>query len=225
MPIALGQAASHSAWLEQEPKPSASICSTIATTRRSRSGWPWGSRLRWATLAAVKSEAEAFGQAATQAPQPMQAAASMARSAASLGTGMALPSGALPVRTETKPPAAMIRSKAPRSTIRSLTTGNAAARQGSMVTVSPSRKLRMWSWQVVVCGRGPCGRAVDHDPALAADPLAAVVVEGDRLLAAADQALVDDVEHLQERHVGADVAGLVGDELALATGGPSAARR
>ena len=86
-------------------------------------------------MAAVKSMAEAFGQAATQAPQPMQAAASMARSAASLGTGIALPSGALPVRTETKPPAAMIRSKAPRSTIRSLMTGNGAARQGSIVEV------------------------------------------------------------------------------------------
>ncbi len=48
-------------------------------------------------MAAVKSIAEAFGQAATQAPQPMQAAASMARSAFSLRIGIALPSGALPV--------------------------------------------------------------------------------------------------------------------------------
>ena len=48
-------------------------------------------------MAATKSMAEALGQAATQAPQPMQAAASMARSAFSLGIGMALPSGAPPV--------------------------------------------------------------------------------------------------------------------------------
>src|SRR5947208_13825117 len=101
MPIPLGQAASHSAWFEQEPKPSASIVSTMFTTRRYRSGCPWGSRLRCAILAAVNSEAEALGQAATQAPQPMQAAASMARSAAGLGTGIALPSGALPLGTET----------------------------------------------------------------------------------------------------------------------------
>ncbi len=68
----------------------------------------------------------------------MQAAASKARSAFSFGTGMALPSGALPVATETKPPAWMIRSKALRSTARSLMTGKAFARQGSMVISSPS---------------------------------------------------------------------------------------
>jgi len=37
--------------------------------------------------------AAAFGHAATQAPQPMHAAASMARSALSLGTGIAIPVG------------------------------------------------------------------------------------------------------------------------------------
>ena len=36
-------------------------------------------------------------------------------------------------------------------------TGNAFARNGSTVIVSPSWKLRMWSWQVVVAERGPCG--------------------------------------------------------------------
>lgn len=82
-------------------------------------------------MAAVKSIAEALGHAATQAPHPMQAAASIAMSASALGTGMALPSGAEPVETPTKPPAATIRSKALRSTTRSLRTGNARARQGS----------------------------------------------------------------------------------------------
>ncbi len=158
-------------------------------------------------MAETKSMAEALGQAATQAPQPMQAAASMARSALSFEIGMALPSGALPVRTETNPPEAMIRSKRARSTIRSLTTGNASARQGSRVRVWPSRKLRMWSWQAVVCFFGAVGVAVDDHAAGPADPLAAVVVEGDRLLALRGQLLVDDVEHLQERHVGADLFG------------------
>jgi len=37
-----------------------------------------------------------------------------------------------------------------------LITGKAAARHGSMVMVSPSLKLRMWSWQAVVARRGPC---------------------------------------------------------------------
>ena len=44
----------------------------------------------------MKSIAEAFGQAATQAPQPMHAAASMARSASALrhrdGVGVRAPS-------------------------------------------------------------------------------------------------------------------------------------
>ena len=49
----------------------------------------------------------------------------------------------------------MMRSKALRSTTRSLITGKAVARQGSIVIVSPSLKLRMWSWQAVVARRGP----------------------------------------------------------------------
>lgn len=76
-----GQAASHSYWFVQLPKPSASICFIMARTRLERSGWPCGSRLRWAILAEVNSMAEAFLQEATQAPQPMQAAASKAASA------------------------------------------------------------------------------------------------------------------------------------------------
>ncbi len=36
-------------------------------------------------------------------------------------------------------------------------TGNALARHGSMVIVSPSLKRRMCSWQTVVPRSGPCG--------------------------------------------------------------------
>ena len=96
-------------------------------------------------MAAVNSEAEPFGQAATQAPQPMHWAASIAVSAASLGMRMAFPSGAQPVGALTYPPAAMIRSSAERSTTRSFTTGNARARHGSTWITSPSAKLRMCS--------------------------------------------------------------------------------
>ena len=106
-------------------------------------------------MAAVNSMAEAFGQAATHAPQPMQAAASMAVSASGLGTGMALASGAPPVLAVTKPPASMMRSKALRSTTRSLITGKAWARHGSMKMVSPSLKWRMCSWHTVVARCGP----------------------------------------------------------------------
>ena len=56
-------------------------------------------------MAPANSMAAAFLQEATQAPQPMQAAASIARSAAARGTGRELASGALPVLTEMKPPA------------------------------------------------------------------------------------------------------------------------
>ena len=45
---------------------------------RTRSTWPCGSSARWLIFAEVKSAADAFLHAATHAPQPMQAAASMA---------------------------------------------------------------------------------------------------------------------------------------------------
>ena len=62
----------------------------------------------------------------------------MARSAFSLGTGRELASGAWPVFTEMKPPAWMTLSREPRSTARSLRTGKARARKGSITMVSPS---------------------------------------------------------------------------------------
>jgi hypothetical protein len=65
-------------------------------------------------------------------------------------------SRAPPVGAVMNPPAAMIRSSALRSTTRSFTTGKARARQGSIRISSPSRKLRMWSWQVAVPRLGPC---------------------------------------------------------------------
>jgi hypothetical protein len=58
------------------------------------------------------------------------------------------------------------------------------------------------------------GDAVDHEPAGAADPFAAVVLEGNRLLALLHQALVDHVEHLEERHMLVDALRLVTDDLA-----------
>ena len=68
-------------------------------TRRSASGLPWGRSPRWVTLALTKSMAEPFGQAAAQAPQPMQAAASMALSAMVFEIGTELASGADPLRS------------------------------------------------------------------------------------------------------------------------------
>src|SRR5438874_10053638 len=103
--ISAGQAASHSYVLVQFPKPSASITCTILRTRLSRSGCPCGNSARCETFAEVKSIAEPLGQAAAHAPQPMQAAASIARSALCLATGIEFASGAEPVRAEMNPPA------------------------------------------------------------------------------------------------------------------------
>src|SRR5215204_7347 len=103
--ISFGQTASQAPVKVQEPKPSLSICATMLKTRFLRSGWPCGKRARCETLAAINRDAEAFLQAATQAPQAIQAAAPKEASALSFSTGMALPSTALPVFTEIKPPA------------------------------------------------------------------------------------------------------------------------
>src|SRR5699024_8824868 len=92
-----GQTAAHSPMLVQPPKSSSSCWLTMLTTREARSGCPCGSMPRWVTFAAVNSMLDAFGQAATQAPQPIQVAASNARSASVFGTGLAWASGAVPV--------------------------------------------------------------------------------------------------------------------------------
>ena len=57
------------------------------STRCSRSALPCGNTARCDTFAETKSMAEAFLHAATQAPQPMHAAASMAVSASVFGNG------------------------------------------------------------------------------------------------------------------------------------------
>ena len=95
--ISFGQTASHSPSFVQLPKPSASICSTIAQHAVVALRLALRQQARCETFAAVKSIAEAFLHAATQAPQPMQAAESMAASASAFGTRMALPSCAPPV--------------------------------------------------------------------------------------------------------------------------------
>src|SRR3989338_6517274 len=100
--------------------------------------------------------ADALGQAATHAPQPIHCAASKAKSEFFLGTRTEWASGADPVLTDTYPPDLMIRSNAERSTTKSLTTGNPLDRQGSMVIVSPFLNLRMCSWHRVVPFSGPC---------------------------------------------------------------------
>src|ERR1700761_4843380 len=155
--ISLGHSASQAPVLVQLPKPSSSICATMACTRLQRSGWPCGNNAICETLADTNNIAEAFLQAATQAPQPIQVAELKASSAITFGIGISLASGTPPVFTDTKPPACCILSNADRSTAKSLITGNGSARHGSIVMVCPSWKVRMCNWQVVVARFGPCG--------------------------------------------------------------------
>ena len=54
--------------------------------------------------------------------------------------------------------------------------------------------------------------AIDHHAAAATDPLPAVMVEGDRLLALGEKPLIEDVEHLEERHLLGDAVDLIGLE-------------
>ena len=140
MEISFGHTASQAPVKVQLPNPSLSIWATMLITRLFLSGCPCGSKPRCATFAERNNEADAFLHAATHAPQAMQAAAANEASALSFSTGMALPSTALPVFTEIKPPAWMIRSNAVRSVTRSLITGKPFARQGSTTMVSPSLK-------------------------------------------------------------------------------------
>lgn len=162
--ISFGHSASHAPVFVQLPNSSSSTATIMLVTRCFRSGRPCGNSVSCEIFAETKREAEAFLHAATQAPQPMQAAASNASSASAFGTGVEFASGAAPVFTDTYPPACSIRSNADRSTTRSLMTGKDFARQGSMVRVSPSLNTRICTWQVVVPLRGPWARPLITTP-------------------------------------------------------------
>src|ERR1043165_4526078 len=138
-----GHSISQAPVLVQFPKPSASIWLTMFFTRAVASTCPCGSKASWETFAETNSIADEFLQVATQAPQPMHAAASKAASASGFGMGILFASCALPVLTEIYPPFAIMRSNAERSTVRSLITGNAFALHGSTTMVSPFLNERM----------------------------------------------------------------------------------
>lgn len=129
--------------LVQFPKPSSSILATMACTLLAASGLPCGKSAIWETFAETNNMAEAFLQAATQAPQPMQEAESMASSALCFGIGIALASGTPPVVAEMYPPSWIILSKAVLSTTKSLMIGKGLALHGSITMVSPSLNLLM----------------------------------------------------------------------------------
>ena len=83
-------------------------------------------------------------------------------------------------------------------------TGNAVARHGSITIVSPSWNFRMCSWQVAVPFCGPWAWPLiisEQVPQMPSRQSWSKVIGS---LPSVDQPLVDDVEHLEERHVVAD---------------------
>src|SRR5690606_26373979 len=119
--IPFGHSTSHAPVLVQFPRPSSSIWLTMFNTRSVASTLPCGNRANCEPFAATYSRAEAFLQEATQAPHPIQAAASKDFSALSLRIGIALPSRVFPeVCTEINPPPRWILSDDRLSTPKSL---------------------------------------------------------------------------------------------------------
>jgi hypothetical protein len=68
-------------------------------------------------------------------------------------------------------------------------------------------------------GRGllerPMRLAIDHDAAGSADPLPAIMREGNGIVTLLGESLIDYIEHLEERHVGAHTFSRVGDDLSF----------
>ena len=180
--------------------------STMLTTRPWRSTWPCGSSAEWLILADVNSAAEAFLQAATHAPHPMQAAASIACSATVFGIRMALPSWR--ATGVDRGIAARLDDRVERTAIddQILDDRERLARQGSRSIVSPSLKRRMWSWQTVVPGSGPCGIPSTRKPQ--APQMPSRQSESNAIASSpfAISPSLTDVQHLEERHVGGDAS-------------------
>ena len=99
--------------------------------------------------------------------------------------------------------------------------GKAPARHGSIVIVSPSANLRMWSWHVAVPRWGPWAWPLiisEHVPQMPSRQSWSNVIGSWPSLV---QPLVDDVEHLEERGVVADVVGRRRSRSARRSSGPS----
>ena len=115
---------------------------------------------QWVTLAPMKSIAGRSGRRRGAAPDALGRTEGAVGLLLPARRGVGL--GAEPVLTEMKPPAWMIRSKALRSTTRSLMIGKRSARHGSTVIVSPSclkermcrlagrRLLRPCAWPEII---------------------------------------------------------------------------
>ena len=155
----------------------------------------------------------------------MQAAASIAWSATSLGTGMALPSGALPVRDGDVAAGrddAVEGAAVDHQILDDREGFGAPGLEVELVAVLEVAHVQLADGGAAL---GAVGDAVDHEAAGAADAFAAIVLEGDGVFAVGDEAFVDDVEHLEERHVGIDVVGRRSATMRALVGCDSSAAR
>jgi hypothetical protein len=171
-----------------------------------RSGWPCGSIARWVIFADVNSMPDPLGQAATQAPQPMQVAASNARSASSFGAGTECASGADPALTRDE--AAGLDDPVERGAVDDQVLDDREGPRAPRLDVDRGPIGERPHVQLARGGRdrgsATVGGTVDDDATHATDALAAVVVERHRLLALDGEVLVEQVEHLEEGHVFGD---------------------
>ena len=156
--ISFGQAREHSPWFVHVPKPSASICCDHREHAVVALGLALGQEREVRDLRRDEEHRRAVrarrgaGAAADALSRVHRALGAVLRDEDRVAVRRVARR-----RREMKPPAEMMRSKDERSTMRSLRTGNGVTRQGSSVMTSPSLKVRMWSWQLVVPRRGPCG--------------------------------------------------------------------
>ncbi len=67
---------------------------------------------------------------------------------------------------------------------------------------------------------GTVSGPVDHETTGPADSLTAIVIERHRLLALANESLVQEVEHLQKGHVLGHLVQLIADKTAFVLGAP-----
>ena len=158
--------------------------------------------------------ADAFGHAAAQAPQPMHAAASIARSASCFGIGIEFASGADPARAEMK--SARLHDPIERAAIDHQILDD---RKRSYAKRLDDDLFAVAKFShVKFAGRAgmirPVRFAVDGERARAANALAAIGVERDRFFAATEQLFVHDVEHLEKRSIRRNIGRFVFDELA-----------
>jgi hypothetical protein len=195
--ISFGHSASQAVMLEHMPKPSSSIWCTIFCARFFASTWPCGNRARCETLALTNSIAEAFGQAATQAPQPIFAD----------GDGVAIGRLASVHGNVTSSLDDAVKGRAVHHEV-----FQHGKRLGPEWFDDDGLAVLEMAHVELASGRAvhrAVRLAIDDEAARTADTFPAVVLESYRFFLAGNKALVQYIEHFEEGHV------LIGHDLVV----------